>query len=920
MFRRRRPLHDFAEELQSHLALETDRLREAGMSQAEAERAARLKLGNPTHIQERFYEAHRWIWFDQFRQDLRYGLRQLRRNRGFAAVAILTLALAIGGNTAIFSLLDAIMLRPLPVPRPGQLVFFNWKAANWPKTVSFSSYGDCLFRYSTIHPVNSCSFPMPVLHRLERDRRDFSGVFATSGLQRFSVQAGGSAALTWGRFYTGEFFATLGLAPARGRFFGPADDRDGAAPVAVLANDYWRSHFNADPNVVGREIRVNDYPVKVVGVAPRGFHGLHLGFHEAIWLPLADEPLLFHFSPKTAALQAGGQTFWLEIVGRLRPHVTRARAQAAAGVLFEQETTAGGHPNFKPSDHPQLLLTSAAHGLRLLQNNFSSTFYLLLAAVGVVLLIACANLAGLSLARVGARQREMAMRLALGARRRRLVRQLLTESLLPALLGAALGVGLAYAGATWLVQFLSHGWFVSLQFNLSPDWRVLGFTLAITLLAAVLSGLAPAWGAIRIAVAPALKENPEQRALGRGWSAGNLLVVIQTALAVLMLAGAGLLARSLLNLETRKPGFQPNHLLFLRLQFPDIGNASRRAPASRKFNAGMPGWQTASELRRRLAALPGVAASSYAGYVPLGGSLSSGDIYLSAPMGKHPKSAGEAITQQVGPHYFATLGIPLLAGRRFHANEFAPPASFPAHPVVIVNQAFAQKYFHGANPLGARLWQSGAKHPASEIVGVAGNNLVSSLRDAVQPEIYMPAQLTFMAYAVRTRGPAAAMLPSIRALVKQAAPEAPIVYLRTENQIIARSLYQERLTGGLISLFALLVVALACLGLYGLLAYEVARRRREIGIRMALGAASARVERMVVGRGLLLALAGVAAGLGAALALTRFLASRLYGLKPNDPATLALVGLLFLALAAVACWLPARRAAQLDPWQALRSE
>ncbi len=926
LFHRERLDRELREEMELHLELKAKALRqpargEAGLDEAEARAAAHRAFGNPLLLRERSREIWGLEWLASLGQDLRYGWRQLRRNPGFAAAAILTLALAIGANTAIFSLLNAVMLRPLPVPQPGRLVFFNWQANGFLFHGGFSSYGDCMFRTSTVRPVKACSFSYPIYRRFRRDHRDFSGVFATDGMQQFNVQTGGGAGLAWGRYDTGEFFSTLGLTPALGRFFGPADNRPGAAPVAVLANDYWRSRFNANPKIIGREIHVDAYPVTIIGVAPRGFHGLHLGFDENIWLPLADQNLLSHITPKDAAFQSSNQMFGLELLGRLRPGVSRAQAQAAGSVLFQQATTTGAHPNFKPGDHPQLRLTSAAHGLRLLARQFSSTLYLLLGAVGLVLLIACANIAGLSLARASARQREIAMRLALGARRRRILRQLLTESLLLALLGAALGVGLAYAGAARLANFISHGGFFALNLNLIPDLRVLGFTLAITLLAAILSGLAPAWGATGFAIAPALKENPEQRALGRGWSAGNLLVVAQAGLAVLMLAGAGLLARSLLNLETRNIGFQPNHLLFMRLQFPDIdnANASMPAPSSKNSSAAMPAWQTASELRRRLAALPGMAYASYVSYVPLNGSLSSGSFYLHPPLGKHAKSAGDAILQQIGPKYFATLGIPLLAGRRFRWHEFAPPDSPPAQPVAIVNQAFAQKYLHGINPLGARLWQD-SKHAPREIVGVVGNSLVSSLRDEMQPTIYFPEKLANFAFAMRTRGSATAMMPSIRALTKQVAPEAPIVYLRTEHRIIARSIYQERLIGGLIGLFALLVMALAYLGLYGLLAYEVARRRREIGIRMALGAAKPHVERMIIGRGLLLALAGIAAGLGAALALTRYITSRLYGLKPNDPVTLAAVGLLFLVLAGFACWLPARRAAGLDPWQSLRSE
>lgn len=848
-------------------------------------------------------------WLEDLRQDAAYAARLLRQAPAFTAVAVLTLALAIGANTAIFTVINAVMLRPLPVPRPGELVMLTWQAHAWPHSDGMSSYGDCPNRDQASETAGAgCTFSYPLFRQVQASGV-FARVFACGGGGRIAVSVAGRAAWADARYVSGDFFSVLGVMPQLGRFFGPRDDVAGATPAIVISDGYWRRRFGGDPGVIGRSVKVNDTAAVVVGVAPRGFTGMRPGIAEDLWIPLATKAQVAANIFGPAGLNATGDTrqWWVEIVGRLKSPAA-AGAAAAANAVFQRAVAAGPAPQFKPSDAPRLALAPAGRGLAALRNQFARMLLLLLAAVGVVLLIACANLAGLLLARAAARRRELAVRGALGAARGRLIRQLLTESLLLALAGGALGVVVAVWGARALAAFFAANSYAVLHLDLAPDWRVLAFAVAATVATGLLFGFAPAWRGGGGKLAPALKESAGSIVgrSGRGpFTLGNVLVAAQVALAIVVLAGAGLLVRTLVSLDRVHAGFDTHNLLTFRLAPELTGYSGPRLAA------------LYPQLQARLRALPGVRNVSYSSDTLLSGNLWITSIYVGDSSREH-----DADALRVGPGYFATLKVPLLAGRVFTATEFAATAAAAprAEPrVAVVNEAFARRYLPRGAALGARVGSDkGAAQ--TEIVGVVANTKYSDLRRAVQPTIFYPFQPGQGVFTIRTAMDPRALIPSVRAAVAGLDADLPLFEIKTQTEIIARSLAQERLLADLSSLFGLLALALAAIGVYGLLAYEVQGRTREIGIRLALGAERGAVLRLVARRGLLLALAGAALGIGASLLATRALAGLLFGVTANDPVTYAGVAILLIAVALAASIIPARRAARVDAMTALRQE
>ena len=922
-------------------------------------------------------------------QDLRYGLRMLARSPGFTAIAVLTLALGIGANTAIFSLIDAVMLRSLPVENPSGLVVVKWSARKAPEIRGYMSAGDCPtdLRFGEPNP-SGCSLSEPMFREMEQ-AKVFSGVAAFANAGRLDLAGNGPASVISGQVVSGDFFRTLGVKAFAGRVLQPSDDSPSAASVAVLNYGYWQSAFGGARDAIGRTIQMNGIPVTIVGVAEQRFIGLSPGSDYDVWLPLAVAPRIS--SPARWRNRQDDVTFWwLTVVGRLKAETPRAQAQATMSGIFRNEMLHGSVPMFeaggpmpgphgaapgggpvrremavgggpapaggkepmkippmgapassantalgqapdakpsepktfsKPADEPAVTLVSAQTGLSGSRRQYANPLYVLMLAVGIILMIACANVAGLMLARSAARRKEMAVRLALGAGRTRIVRQLLTESVMLSVIGGVLGIFFAYWGAHAIVSFVSSNQTRALGFAAGVDMRVLGFTVAVSLITGILFGIAPAFRSARIDLTPTLKEgfgvSPSIAQVGGRWiSAGNALVVAQVALAIVVLVGAGLLVRTLENLRSIDVGFDSHNVVIFNIDPTLAGYKDTQIDSFYR------------DLQGRLSETPGVKSVSYSSLPLLSGSLMMTDFHWP---GTPQDRESNANVLNVGPDFFTTMQIPFLGGRGFNASDYALAASNEgptptgAPTPVIVNQAFVAKYLGKENPMGKRFGESAAKdegpnNAGYEIIGVVRDAKYNSLRQEISPTMYAPQSGSGATFEVRTAADPQALLPAIRHVVAQLNENLPLFQVTTESQQIDRLLFQERLVARLSAFFGLLALVLACIGLYGLLSYEVSRRTREIGIRMALGAQEGDVLRLVVKQGFALAVVGAAVGMGVALGVTRYLTSMLYGVHANDPVTIGAVAVLLGLVALAACYIPARRATRVDPMVALRYE
>jgi predicted permease len=1001
MSRRKRMLDDLDQDIREHIEMETRDNIECGMSPEEARYAALRKFGNVTHVKEDTRAVWRFLWLEQLWQDIRYGLRTLAKSPGLAAVAILTLALGIGANTAIFSLIDAVMLRSLPVENPSELVLMKWGARTPPDTHGYMSAGDCIssFGLGARNP-SGCSFSEPMFREIAQ-ANVFSGAAAFANAGRMNLTGNGPAMVVNGQLVSGDFFRTMGLNPVLGRLLDTSDDTPSAAPVAVLNYGYWQSAFGGSRDIVGRTIELNGVAFTIIGVAEQRFTGIAPGSDYDVWLPLSDGERISTSGPfRWQNRQADAAFWWLTIMGRLKPGTSLAQAQAVASSLFRNEMlhgavpifhggeaaggpalrpgapaggntmfrreianvgtpTPGGTPTSVPppasaagrvtmaaphgaapagsphpsevasapatlseaDNNPEITLLPAQTGLTGSRTQYSDPLYVLMLVVGIILLIACANVAGLMLARAAARQKEMAVRLALGAGRARVVRQLLTESVMLSVLGGALGILFAYWGAHAILSFVSSNQARPLGFATGVDLRVLGFTAAVSLLTGILFGIAPTFRSARVDLTPTLKEGEGSstrsgHAGGKWFSIGNALVVAQVALAIVVLVGAGLLVRTLANLRNIDVGFDAHNILIFGIN-PEL--------------VGYKGAQVDSfyrDLQGRLAETPGVKSASYS-MLPL---LNNGLMVMSFHWPGTPEDQNsDADTLGVGPNFFETLHIPFLRGRGFNASDFALSASnggetpTSAPTPVIVNQAFVEKYLAKENPLGKRFGESpadanGPARPGYEIVGVVRDAKYNSLRREIQAMMYTPQSAGGASFELRTAADPQAILPAIREVVAQVNTNLPLFDVKTESQQIDRLLFQERLVARLSGFFGLLALVLASVGLYGLLSYEVSRRTREIGIRVALGAQAGSVLKLVLRQGIVLVVVGAAVGIGVALGVTRYLSSMLYDVHANDPLTIIAVAVLLTLVALAACYIPARRATRVDPLVALRYE
>ena len=945
LFRRSKPVDDLEEEIRSHLQMEEQENLESGMTPDEAHYAALRRFGNVTLAQERSREMWGWNSVETLWQDLRYGLRMQAKNPGFTAVAIITLALGIGANTAIFSLIDAVMLRALPVHDPSQLVVLRWSAHKRPLRNSTSSFGDC-DRGDDKNP-SGCSLPYPFFELVRSEKDVFSGATAFAGPAHLVMTGNGLARIAGGEVVSGDYFSTLGVKAAVGRTLGPGDDTPSTAPAVVLSYAYWQTAFGGSPAALGRTIILNSVPFTIVGVAEPGFTRLSPGKTQDLFLSLSILPRLNIDWGNDRDIR-GYNDWWLVILARLKPGVSLGQAQAAATLLFRNAMLHGAKALSKESDDPRIQLLPAQQGLTGERGFFSKPLYILMCAVGFVLLIACANVAGLLLARSTSRQKEMAVRLALGAGRPRIVRQLLIESTTLSVAGGALGVLFAFWGVRAMTTFILGYTDSPFPFAVEPEWRALAFTLSISLLTGILFGLAPALRSTRLNLAPALKENTTTLPGGGtrvsgGWHLDKALVVVQVGLSMIVLVGAGLMVRTLQNLRSINPGFDTRNVVLFGIN-----------PTLQKYQDGQ--IQTLyHNLREQLAALPGVISVSYSSDALLSGSLWTSDLHVE---GQEGKTTQEVDMLATGPDFLKTLRIPLLEGRALSPADFdvaaqaaalrqspqqtaapdgvAAAAKSPA-PVsppipVMVNAAFVRHYFANQNPLGKMLTQGDSDSTSGnslggksnikrwEIVGVVGDTKYPSLRREVQPGVYVPFTGGGAYFEVRTASNPSALIPSVRELAQRLDSNVPLFGMHTQTESVEGLLTQERVIARLSTFFGLLAMLLACVGLYGLLSYEVARRTREIGIRMSLGAERRDVTRLIIGRGMRLTALGVALGALGGFALTRVLTSLLYDVKPADAPTYLFVALLLAGVALLASYIPAWRAAKVDPMVALRYE
>jgi predicted permease len=852
-------------------------------------------------------------WLHSLFSDCRFAFRMLRKSPGFTAVAVLTLALGIGANTAIFSLIDAVLLRSLPVREPHRLVVFQWTAHNSPNLKGHYNYMSCPAANAGATGEHGCWFSYPMFQQFHSKQDAFSTVAALCGNVGLNLRGNGPASFVQGEMVSGDFFETLGVGPSLGRTLNPSDDTPGAPPVAVLSYGFWQSTFGADPAVVGRTVWLNNVPVTIAGVAAKEFPGLDPGNARAIWLPLSISSqvgmdLFGSLSGDHPSRQAGDDIWWIYIVARLKEGISSGQAQAAAGALFYADVLDKSKELFKVDDAPRLVLLPAPQAISGMREQFSTPLAILMTAVGMVLLVACANVAGLMLARSATRQRELAVRLALGAGRARITRQLLTESLILSVAGGVAGILLAYWSVQSLVAFMSHGGLWPSHLAAHLDLRVLAFTAAASIFTGVLFGLAPTFRGIRLDLTPALKESPAALATtasrSRFLSLRGTLVIAQVALAIVVLSGAGLLVRTLQNLKNINPGFDTRNLLLFRMD-PSLNGY--KGPRSKSLY---------SELLARIQAIPDVLSATYSF-----DDLLSGNSWITSfgIEGEAENTSHATLGLKAGPKFFETMGIPLMAGRVFTPQDFSLPPDTKWEPAVI-NEAFARTFFKDRNPLGRRLNGVGHQGSSREIVGIVGDTKFRTLRSEIAPTLFVPAGGGEAVFEIRTAVDPRTIIPAVRSAVSQLDNNLPLFSMKTESEQIERSLFQERLIARLSSFFGALSLLLACVGLYGLLSYEVTQRTREIGIRMALGARPPDVLRIVVRQGVGLSAVGAIIGILVALGATRYLTSLLYGVRPFDPPKFLAVALLLCLVALVACYIPARRASRVDPLVALRYE
>jgi len=908
--RRTRKEDELSEELRFHLAEEADQRQAGGLPEEQARSAAYRDLGNVTLLREDARRLWTWTFLEQLIQDVRYGLRMMRKNGSFTAVVALSMALGIGANTAIYSFMDAILVRSLPVSDPASLVALKWRS----KPFAYGSRATDGSEF-VLHSIEGSFFdepagtagailPFAAFERLQQVSQPvLSSIFGYYSGGKVNVIANGAAELSKGEYVSGDFFRGLAVTPAAGRLIFADDDRAGAPPVAVISAGYSNRRFGGAAHATGQPILINNVAFTVVGVTPSAFFGVDPGEVPDVYLPLH---AMLLFVADAERLFIDPNYYWVEIMGRLRPGVSLAQAQAAMAGSFEQWVATTATNDRERANLPVLRLEEGGAGRDILRREYAKPLYVLLAMASLILAIASANTANLLLARATARRREIAMRLSLGASRLRVVRQLLAESVLLASFGGALGILIGVVGIRVLTLLLANGE-EGFTLHAELNWHVLGVTLGLSLLCGVLFGLAPALRATRPSLMPTLKDAGPGESFRRIRHATPRLtltrglVVAQIAISLLLLVAAGLFVRTLSNLHSVHLGFNRDHLLLFEVNAPQAGLAESRVTP---FYAA---------LRQRLSEIPGVreVTLSHSSLVRAG---------RAHPISVDGKPSRGHRILAIGPRFFTTMEIAVLRGREI--DERDRPGGVP---VAVVSQEFAKIHYGDDNPVGRHIRLGRARGPVDlEIIGVAATARYGGLKGNVPPVVYIPYTvapgLAEVTYALRTDLTPLRYVAAVREIVHQADPRVPVTAVRTQAADIDQTINQEIVFARLCTAFAVLALVIACVGLYGTMTYTVARRTKEIGVRMALGARRGRVVWMILREVCVLAALGVAISVPIALASSRLIESFLFDVKPNDPRALALAVAALLGAALLAGYGPSRRASRVDPMIALRHE
>jgi len=885
---------EFVEELEFHLRMEIEEQLRRGLPPAEARRVALLRSGGIDAAREAYREQRSVPLIDDVRRDLRHAVCGLRRSPGFAVIAVASLALGIGANTAVFSLTDAVFLRRLPVSEPGELVLLEWTGRSGGRMYDGEMW-------PAVRPgeVRGTSFAMPFFDRIGSASGVLTGVFAFAPLEQLNVVAGEDAAIARGQLVTGAYYTTLGVQAVAGRLLEAGDDRPGADPVAVLTYGYWQSRFGGDRSVIGRQVLINSVATTIIGVTPARFVGtLDVGETADVTLPMS---MVASIRPGSGGDLLAPDFWWVRIMGRRASGVTSIQVAARLAAVFRNsvlEAQAVRAAAATDNDRPELPRLQAADGSRGASDaprDYQTAAVLLSVVAALILLIACANVANLMFVRAAARQREITIRSALGASRGRILRQLLLESVLLVFIAEA--AGLLFAGwAKDLLLTLRPG---ATELQLAIDARAFGLATVIGVGTALLAGFAPALHSMRTDVASSLRLAPRTMH-GNPRAAGRMLVALQIALSVVLLTGAALFLRTLQNLRAVDAGFEQNRLLLFRVD-----------PRLNRYD-GQRIVQLYRDLQRELGSLVDVQAVTFSRHALLTGGRRSNRVDV---VGQPASANEEALVNMTGPQFFTTMQIPIMAGRAFDTQHHEQ-----AGAAAIINQTFARTRFPGTSPIGQRVRYYGLE---IEVLGVAADAKYYSLRSDPEPTLYLP----FLPYergqasfAIRTRGDPMTTLPAVRDVVRRIDPTLAIFDVATQRSAAAALLGEERLLATMTVSFGVLALILACIGVYGVVAWNTTRRTGEIGLRIALGATGAGVLWLAAQRTLAFIAIGIIAGLAASIIGARFLDQLLFGLEPTDPLSITAAAGVISIVALVAVLIPADRARRVSPLIAIRHE
>ncbi len=884
------------EELRFHVESYAEDLVRSGVPREEALRRAKAGLGSVPAVREN--ARHAWgtrIW-DELRGDLRYGLRMLRKYPGLTAVATISLALGIGANTAIFSMVKALLLDAMPVSHPERLRLLEWQSQHQfgYKNLPMRSLSGGLDLTNT-GVATSPGFSFDEYETLRTNHAVFEELAAYFHAGGAAIGAGSDLQQGTLEYVSPNFFQVLGVHAAAGRTILPYDDAQDGAPVVVLSDWLWRDMYARSPAAIGSAIEVNRIPMTIVGVAPSGFHGPDVDDDPGLYLPLT---MLPQISPDGVGHEtnrlADGDAWWVRILGRLRPGVSDAQAAAALDGIFWQTAKATlMHPERIDQDSVHLVVRPGGRGdAYWTDKEFVPVAAGLSALAGLVLVLACVNLANLLLARAITRRRELSVRMALGAQRGRVARQLLIESMMLAVLGGAAGMALAFAGRNVIPHFLQHQ-------PVDFDWKVCAFAASLSLLTGLLFGSIPAWRATGVNIKSGLGNSTHSISNRSHARLGKTLVVLQVALSMLLLVGTGLFVRTVRNLLHVQLGFNPHQILLFDIELPSKSYSTRDECAA-----------AFRQIEERVRTIPGVLSATFSGNALVANDTTTTSFDAAGV----PKGQNSAWVNVIGDDFFRTMGIPLLEGRDFSEQDTATSPR-----VAIVNEELARRFFPGRDPIGLTF-----NSPPIRIIGIAGNTKALDLRQIPPPTFFVPESQnrgwSRATFEVRTAGNPAAITDAARNAVRGFDSQLPLAKVRTQDEQIEESIRNERLFAMLAAAFGVLALTLACIGIYGMMAYTVSQRTNEIGVRMALGAEPRRVLRMVLGEASRMACIGIVAGAAAAFALGRLASSILFDVHAWDALTLAASALLLLTVAIASGWIPARRAASLDPMVALRHE